>query len=224
MGDPDWGKVTDVLPEAVTCASSLLDADGVLLDTLNQKKCLTDAQTSLIERVRKQDGEKAAARELFKILKKRPKPYFSIFCEVLGKVPQGEDLLKCINKDESNQDTSKSVTSSHEPSATKSSGPSSVDQNREITKDEIIEVAKRIQHIWKLIAKQLGPEPKFESYELHAFEEERNDRNRAQAMLEAWQEKHSKRATRREVILAMKKEKLITQISDLFKCDANDVQ
>ena len=68
---------------------------------------------------------------------------------------------------------------------------------------ELFRAAERIQPVWRRIGKILGPEP-FQFYQLHAFEEKRNDQDRALDMLDAWANKFGKRATRRHFITAMK--------------------
>ncbi|XP_065839615.1 death-associated protein kinase 1-like [Oscarella lobularis] len=68
---------------------------------------------------------------------------------------------------------------------------------------EQFRAAERIQPVWRRIGKILGPEP-FQFYQLHAFEEKRNDQDRALDMLDAWANKFGKRATRRHFITAMK--------------------
>ncbi|XP_065835673.1 uncharacterized protein [Oscarella lobularis] len=85
-----------------------------------------------------------------------------------------------------------------------------------VTKDEIIEAAKRIPAEWRRIGRILGPEPTFREYHLDECETERELRDRAQKMLNKWTEKHGVRATRRHLIEAMIKENLKARISEIF--------
>ena len=97
MADPNWRKrLTPVLSDAVTLVSTLLDPNSTFLETLAQTQCLTEGQSDEIGRICSREGQTQAARHLFGILRRRPKPYFDIFCDVLGKVDQGEDLLRLL--------------------------------------------------------------------------------------------------------------------------------
>ena len=93
-----------------------------------------------------------------------------------------------------------------------------------VSDDERIDVAKEIRAKWRHVGEALGPDPKFRANDLDGFEEKKNNRDRAQAMLDAWAQKHHKRATRRQLILALKKEGYGALISDVFKCDPDGVQ
>eukprot|EP00118_Oscarella_pearsei_P005759 m.26418 g.26418 ORF g.26418 m.26418 type:complete len:112 (+) comp29315_c0_seq1:340-675(+) len=95
-------------------------------------------------------------------------------------------------------------------------GSPGCDLDVKINKEEVMEVAKRIQGFWRRIAEQLGPDPKFESHDLHEFSRKDNDRDRAQAILEEWCERKDTKATRRELVEVLKKEKKTTQIHELF--------
>ena len=90
-----------------------------------------------------------------------------------------------------------------------------------VTRDERIEVAKRIQLHWRRIGDILGPEPRFQSYDLDGFEQERDNRDRAQSMLDAWANKHHTKATRRHLIKAMKNEGYGAQIAAVFEGNRN---
>eukprot|EP00118_Oscarella_pearsei_P019591 m.208919 g.208919 ORF g.208919 m.208919 type:complete len:71 (+) comp39721_c0_seq1:128-340(+) len=70
----------------------------------------------------------------------------------------------------------------------------------------------------------MGPDPKFMSHELNEFTQRGNDRDHAEAMLEGWCMKNHTRATRRELIKALKEENYNALISDLFGCRADDVE
>ena len=96
MGDPKWDeKLKPVLAKAVTLASNLLGPDSTFLEKLVETKCLTTNQTASINRSWNKDGKTHAAKELFQTLWRRPTPYFDVFCTVLAKVDQGEDL-RCL--------------------------------------------------------------------------------------------------------------------------------
>ena len=56
--------------------------------------------------------------------------------------------------------------------------------------------------------------------ELDDFEAKGNDRDRAQAMLTTWADKHHKNAAKRMLILALTKENQIALISDVFGYDS----
>ena len=89
--------------------------------------------------------------------------------------------------------------------------------------DELHDVAKSIGRHWRHVGGALGPDPKFEPTELDSFEAKSSDRNRAQEMLNTWAQKHHKNATRRMLILALKKENQNVLISNVFKCDPDSV-
>ena len=72
-----------------------------------------------------------------------------------------------------------------------------------MTSQERLRAALRIQPNWSIIGRILGPKP-FEHFEMHAFEEKRNNRDRALDMLDAWANKFGTRATRRHFINAVK--------------------
>ncbi|XP_065835879.1 uncharacterized protein [Oscarella lobularis] len=84
-----------------------------------------------------------------------------------------------------------------------------------VTSHERFEAAERIQPIWKQIGRVLGPEP-FKHYELHAFGEKANDRERALEMLEAWAMKFGRRATRGQLIDAMMRFDYSTEVAEIF--------
>ena len=92
-----------------------------------------------------------------------------------------------------------------------------------VTKDERRDVARRMKANWRRVGDILGPNPMFQSYDLNSFEEKRNNQDRAQAMLDAWSQKHLKKATRRVLIRALKEEGYGTLIRDVFKWDPDDV-
>ena len=92
--------------------------------------------------------------------------------------------------------------------------------DRVTSKDERIDVAKKIRANWRHVGKALG----LEDDELDGFKEESNNRDRAQAMLDAWAQKKHKNATRKMLILALKKEGYGKVISDVFNCDPDSVQ
>ena len=93
-----------------------------------------------------------------------------------------------------------------------------------VTKDELWDVAKEIRAKWRHVGEALGPDPKFRASDLDGFEEKKNNRDRAQAMLDAWAQKHHKRATRRVLIFALKEEEGYgTLIREVFKCDPDSV-
>ncbi|XP_065839703.1 uncharacterized protein [Oscarella lobularis] len=97
MADPNWRKrLTPVLSDAVTLVSTLLGPDSTFLETLAQTDCLTEGQSDEISRICGREGQTQAARYLFGILRRRPKPYFDIFCDLLGKVDQGEHLRRLL--------------------------------------------------------------------------------------------------------------------------------
>ena len=89
-----------------------------------------------------------------------------------------------------------------------------------VSAEEGMAVASEIRANWRHVGKALGPDPKFKSGDLDGFGEKENNRDRAQAMLDAWAQKHHKKATRRQLILALKKEGYGRLISDVFKCDS----
>ena len=72
-----------------------------------------------------------------------------------------------------------------------------------MTSMERFRAAQRIQPKWRSIGRILGPEP-FESFEIHAFGEKRNDKDAALEMLDAWANKFGGRATRRHFVDAVK--------------------
>ena len=84
-----------------------------------------------------------------------------------------------------------------------------------VTSRERFEVAERIQPIWKQIGRVLGPEP-FKHYEIHAFGEKENDRERALEMLEAWAMKFGSRATRGQLIDAMMRFGYSTEVAEVL--------
>ena len=84
-----------------------------------------------------------------------------------------------------------------------------------VTSRERFEAAERIQPIWEQIGRVLGPEP-FKHYELHAFGERRNDRERALEMLEAWAMKFGNGATREQLIDAMMRFNYSTEVTEIF--------
>ena len=94
--------------------------------------------------------------------------------------------------------------------------------NGKVSSDELRSVAKKIGHHWRHVGGALGPDPKFTFIELDDFEAKGRDRDRAQAMLTTWAEKHHKNATRRMLILALKEESQNALISDVFQCDDPD--
>ncbi|XP_065833961.1 uncharacterized protein [Oscarella lobularis] len=98
------------------------------------------------------------------------------------------------------------------------------DLNGGVSKEERRVVANKIRAKWRRVGEVLGPDPKFEDDELDGFGEKENNRDRAQAMLDAWAQKHYKRATRRMLILALKKEGYGALISVVFECDPDSVQ
>ena len=89
--------------------------------------------------------------------------------------------------------------------------------------EERLSVAKNIGRYWRHVGEALGPEPKFEPTELDDFEEKDSNRDRARAMLNRWAQKKHKKATRRMLILALKKENQNALISDVFNCDPDSV-
>ena len=91
-----------------------------------------------------------------------------------------------------------------------------IDLDKEVTRDEIREAAKRIRSYWRRVGEILGPKPLFESHNLDGFEEKKDDRDRAQAMLDAWANKHHKKATRRCLIRAMKEEDHAADAAKIF--------
>ena len=99
-----------------------------------------------------------------------------------------------------------------------------LDLNGGVSKEERRVVANKIRAKWRRVGEVLGPDPKFEDDELDGFGEKENNRDRAQAMLDAWAQKHYKRATRRMLILALKKEGYGALISVVFECDPDSVQ
>ena len=92
-----------------------------------------------------------------------------------------------------------------------------------VTRVERIEVAKRIQRHWRHIGEALGPDPKFARHDLDGFEEMKNNRDRAQVMLDVWSERNYVKATRRMLILALREEEYGQLIRDVFMCDPDDV-
>ena len=92
-----------------------------------------------------------------------------------------------------------------------------------VTRQELRYVAKRISSKWRYVGEALGPDPKFARHDLDGFDEMRNNRDRAQAMLDAWLEKNHEKATRRVLILALKEEGYGQLIRDVFKCDPDNV-
>ena len=98
-----------------------------------------------------------------------------------------------------------------------------LDLNRVTSKEERRAVAKKIRLNWRHVGEVLGPDPTFEDDELDGFEGKRDDRDRAQAMLDAWARKHHQKATRRMLILALKEEDYGTVIKETFKCNPDDV-
>ena len=100
-------------------------------------------------------------------------------------------------------------------------GSSSLDDV--VSAEERRAVAKEIRANWRHIGEALGPDPKFRASDLDGFEEKGNNRDRAQAMLDAWAERHHKGATRKMLILALKEEGYGAFILKVFKCDPDSV-
>ncbi|XP_065845380.1 uncharacterized protein [Oscarella lobularis] len=96
--------------------------------------------------------------------------------------------------------------------------------NEIVSKVERRAVAQRIRAKWRRVGQVLGPDPTFEDHELDGFEEKRDNRDRAQAMLDAWAEKHHKKATRTMLIIALKEEGYGLLISDVFNCNPDNVK
>ena len=97
MADPNWRKrLIPKLSEAIELASNLLGPDSTFVEKLAQAECLSAGHANEISRICSREGQTQAARRLFEILRKRPTPYFEIFCDVLGKVDQGEDLRRLL--------------------------------------------------------------------------------------------------------------------------------
>ena len=61
--------------------------------------------------------------------------------------------------------------------------------DKEVTDKERIKAAIRIQSRWQRIGRILGPKP-FKDYEIDAFEQKKEYRDQAQAMLDAWANAH----------------------------------
>ena len=93
-----------------------------------------------------------------------------------------------------------------------------------VSADERSAVAREIRANWRHVGEALGSDQKFKAGDLDGFGEKENNRDCAQAMLDAWAQKHHKKATRRILILALKREDYGTLISDVFKCDPDSVQ
>ena len=100
-------------------------------------------------------------------------------------------------------------------------GSSSLDDV--VSAEERIAVAREIGAKWRRVGQALGPDPKFRVSDLDSFGEKENNRDRAQAMLDDWAEKHHKRATRKMLILALKKEGYGALISEVFGHDSDSV-
>ena len=92
-----------------------------------------------------------------------------------------------------------------------------------VSAEERMAVAREIRANWRHVGEVLGPDPKFRASDLDGFGEKENNRDRGQAMLDAWAERHHKRATRKMLILALKKEGYGALISEVFGCDSNSV-
>ena len=95
--------------------------------------------------------------------------------------------------------------------------------NEVVSSEERLSVARKIGGKWRHVGEVLGPDPKFTPNELDDFEEKDSNRDRAQAMLNRWAQKKHKKATRRMLILALKKENQNALISDVFNCDPDSV-
>ncbi|XP_065839789.1 uncharacterized protein [Oscarella lobularis] len=94
-------------------------------------------------------------------------------------------------------------------------------RDKEVTDKERIEAAIRIQSRWPRIGRILGPKP-FKDYELAAFEQKKEYRDQAQAMLDAWANAHYKKATRRCLIKAMEEEDLAKAAAEVFSLHTAD--
>ncbi|XP_065836779.1 uncharacterized protein [Oscarella lobularis] len=88
-----------------------------------------------------------------------------------------------------------------------------------VSKEERRALAKKIRSNWRHVGEVL----KFEEDELDGFEAKRDDRDRAQAMLDAWAERNHEKATRRMLILALKEEDYGKVISEIFNCNPDNV-
>ena len=84
-------------------------------------------------------------------------------------------------------------------------------------------MAKKIRSNWRHVGEILGPDPTFEDDELDGFEGKRDDRDRAQAMLDAWAKRNHEKATKRMLILALKEEDYGKVVSDVFNCNPDNV-
>ena len=84
-------------------------------------------------------------------------------------------------------------------------------------------MAKEIRAKWRHVGEVIGPDPKFKASDLDGFGEKGNDRDRAQAMLDAWAERKHEKATKRMLILALKEEDYGKVISEIFNCNPDNV-
>ena len=98
-----------------------------------------------------------------------------------------------------------------------------MDLNKVTSKEARRAVAQEIRAKWRHVGEVLGPDPKFKASDLDGFGEKENNRDRAQAMLDAWAEKHHEKATKRMLILALKVEDYGAVIREIFKCNPDDV-
>ncbi|XP_065830423.1 uncharacterized protein [Oscarella lobularis] len=84
-----------------------------------------------------------------------------------------------------------------------------------LTGREIFRAAERIQPVWNLVGRVLGPEP-FQRFQLHAFGEKKNDHERALDMLDAWANQFGRRATRRHFIASMRDVGYLKEVASIF--------
>ena len=95
MGDPRWReRLNPVQDKAVVHLAGLLG--GVLLDRLLARELLTENQYNNLIHVLGRELEENAARHLLKILRRRPDPSFSQFCEILLEIEAGQFLYQCL--------------------------------------------------------------------------------------------------------------------------------
>ena len=144
---------------------------------------------------------------------------FQLYPVIWRQMPRPENLRSPLNGHSRNDDRS-----IHSSSVNAMVSRTAEDQlDNVVSPDEQSDVARGIGRGWRHVGAALGPDPKFTPIELDSFEDRDSDRNSALKMLNTWAEKHHKNATRRMLILALRKEDQNALISSVFKCDPDSL-
>ena len=107
MGDSLWSsRFQPVMSKAITLLANLLG--GILLDELFAKKLIHYSE--LID-ARRRESDEEVARKLYIVLRRKPEPSFTVFCNVLLKISGGgRDLYDCLRSTSSSSPNDEEVT------------------------------------------------------------------------------------------------------------------